>query len=189
MSSLKPAPENMIPKGLHHVAYAARDCKATYDFYHNKLGMPLCLTELHRIGDGYFRHYFFDMGQGQLLGFFEVHGVGEKEDYRTDLNSACGLPLWVNHLAFDAEDEATYERVKARIKENGVRVAMEVDHDWCKSIYIMDPNGIMLEYSYNVTPAEEVVQTHEEAYRLLFEVPPEDIGSDTEKKAVAGDSL
>lgn len=40
MSSPKPAPENMIPKGLRHIAFAARDREETYDFYHNKLGMP-----------------------------------------------------------------------------------------------------------------------------------------------------
>jgi len=184
MSSTQPTPETMIPHGLHHIAYATRDSKATYDFYHNKLGMPLCLTENHRHGDGYFRHFFFDMGQGELLGFFEVHGVGEKEDFRTEINATLGLPPWINHIAFDVENEEAYQKVKNRIKESGIRVAMEVDHGWCKSIYVIDPNGITLEYSYNVTPAEKVIQSHEEAYRLLFELPADQIGAETEKARI-----
>ena len=59
-------------KHLHHVAYATRDSEATYDFYANKLGMKLLRTENHRQGDGYFRHFFFDMGAGECLAFFEI---------------------------------------------------------------------------------------------------------------------
>ena len=80
-------------KSLHHVAYATRDPEATHAFYSGKLGMPLVHTENHRQGDGYFRHFFYDMGGGDFLGFFQVEDVGEKEDYQTAVSVAAGLPI------------------------------------------------------------------------------------------------
>ena len=28
----------------------------------------------------------------------------------------------------------------------GLKPLMEVDHDWCQSLYYLDPNGIMVEF-------------------------------------------
>lgn len=173
-------------KGIHHLAFGTRDSKATYDFYHNKLGMPLVRTENHRQGKGYFRHYFFDMGGEQYMAFFEVHNVGEKKDYKTDLSESVGLPLWVNHISFKVENEAIYEQLKQRAKQNDVPILAEVDHDWCKSLYMTDPNGIMLEYTFDYDPAA-FPQDSKEAYDLLFNLPEEAITEDTRKNKVDTD--
>ncbi len=95
-----PDSEKIRSKSVHHVAYATRDPEATYEFYTGKLGMPLLRTENHRQGDGFFRHFFFGMGGGEALAFFEVHDVGEEPDYRTEISKGVGLPTWVNHIAF-----------------------------------------------------------------------------------------
>ena len=87
-----PKPESVRSRSIHHIAFATRDPEATYEFYARKLGMTLLHTENHRQGDGYFRHFFFDMGGGEALAFFEVHGVGEKADFRTDISRGLGLP-------------------------------------------------------------------------------------------------
>lgn len=181
-ASVKPAPENMKPKGIHHIAFASKDTQATFDFYHNKLGMNLVRTENHRQQDGYFRHFFFDMGNEQMIGFFEVNNVGEKPDYKTDLSESVGLPLWVNHIAFNVESEVRYKEIKQRAKANGVGFLAQVDHDWVKSIYFMDPNGLMLEYTYEVPgKLEQDPQDLETAYKLLFQ-PAETIGAETSKE-------
>jgi len=173
---------DMRPKGIHHIAFASRDTQATYDFYHNKLGMKLFRTENHLQQGGYFRHFFFDMGNDQLMGFFEVNGVGEQPDYKTDLSSSLGLPLWVNHIAFNAENEQRFEEIKKRAKENGVKFMAKVDHDWVKSIYFLDPNGLMLEYTYEVPGKLQAdPQDSETAYKLLFQTP-ESIGEETRKE-------
>lgn len=173
---------DMRPKGIHHVAFASRDTQATYDFYHNKLGMKLFRTENHRQGEGYFRHFFFDMGNDQLIGFFEVNNVGERPDYKTDLSGSLGLPLWVNHIAFNTETEERFEQIKNRAKENGVRFFAKIDHDWVKSIYFLDPNGITLEYTYEVPGVLKAdPQDSETAYKLLFQ-PAETIGPETSKE-------
>ncbi len=181
-TSPQPAPANMKPKGIHHIAFASRDTQATYDFYHNKLGMKLFRTENHRQEGGYFRHFFFDMGNGQLMGFFEVNGVGEKPDYKTNLADSVGLPLWVNHIAFNAESEQRFNEIKKQAKANGVQFLANVDHDWVKSVYFLDPNGLMLEYTYEVPGKLEAdPQDEKTAYELLFQ-PAETIGIETSKE-------
>jgi catechol 2,3-dioxygenase-like lactoylglutathione lyase family enzyme len=145
--------------------------------------MRLARTENHRKGKGYFKHFFFDMGGGQYIAFFEVHNVGEREDFRTDINLAVGLPMWINHVAFNAETEEKYEALKARMKERHVPLLAEVDHDWCKSVYMIDPNGLMLEFSYDKDPAQ-FVQDHQVAYDLLFQAE-EDIAEDTRKTKIS----
>jgi catechol 2,3-dioxygenase-like lactoylglutathione lyase family enzyme len=133
-------------KSVHHVAFASRDPEATYAFYNGVLGMPLTHTEVHRQGDGYFRHFFFDMGDGGQLAFFEVSNVGEKPDYSTQISVGVGLPVWVNHLAFRLDTLDELAAMTRRLKRSGVEQLHEIDHGWCRSLYMLDPNGIMVEF-------------------------------------------
>jgi len=167
-------------KHVHHVAFATRDPEATYDFYKGKLGMPLLHTENHRQGDGYFRHFFFDMGQGECLAFFVVNGVGEEPEYRTQISVGNGLPVWVNHLAFALDTLDELGLMKKRLENRGVEGMLEVDHGWGTSLYLMDPNGIMVEFCVT-TDALAFSQTEEEALRLL-RLPSEEIAEETRKE-------
>lgn len=157
-------------QGIHHIAFGTRCTRATYEFYHQKLGMSLIHCENHRIKKGYFRHFFFDMGAGQHLGFFELNEVGEKENYRTDPSSGLGMPVWVNHVAFRMASQQSYEQLKQRLQEKGVTILGETDHDFCQSMYLLDPNMLMIEFSYD-TDTRQFGHGHDEAYRLLFETP------------------
>ncbi len=167
-------------KSLHHVAYATRDPEATYQFYTHKLGLPLARTENHIQGDGYFRHFFFDMGNGDFLAFFQVEDVGEEADYRTEISVAAGLPIWVNHIAFRLDTEEELEQMIQRLHERGIEHIQQLDHGWCKSIYLVDPNGIMVEFCVT-TDAEAFVQSEEEALEFLRQ-PREEIGVESAKE-------
>lgn len=182
MTTPAPHPENLTPTlGLHHVAYGTRATEATYDFYNNKLGMPLIHTELHRVKKGYFRHFFFDMGCGQHLAFFEIHDVGEQADYRTDPSTGLGMPVWVTHISFRMNDKASYDALLKRCQDKGLQVMSEVDHDFCQSFYLIDPNFLMVEFTYDTDLELFGKGGHDEAYRRLFLVKPEEIGEDAYK--------
>jgi catechol 2,3-dioxygenase-like lactoylglutathione lyase family enzyme len=140
--------------GFHHVAYACRDVEATRHFYEDLLGFPLVHTEVDDLKNGRFRHLFFDLGDGSAIAFFDIEGVGEKADWRSDISTGNGLPVWVNHVAFDATAELQ-EEVRARMAAAGITPLMEVDHGWCQSLYFTDPNGIMVELCRN-TPGVPV---------------------------------
>jgi catechol 2,3-dioxygenase-like lactoylglutathione lyase family enzyme len=167
-------------KRVHHVAYATRDPEATYTFYAKKLGMPLLRTENHRQGEGYFQHFFFDMGQGECLAFFHVNNVGEEADYHTPISTGNGLPIWVNHIAFALDTMSELEAMQRRLQSHDVENMHVIDHGWCHSLYTVDPNGIMVEFCVT-TDAESFVQTEAEALRLLRQ-KPEEIGEETRKE-------
>ncbi len=152
-------PETIRSKSVHHVAYATRDPEATYEFYSKKLGMPLLRTENHRQGDGFFRHFFFGMGSGEALAFFEVHDVGEKPDYSTKISRGLGLPIWVNHIAFRLDTLEELEAMKKRMHSHGIDEIQEIDHG-C---------------------AAEFGQTEEEALRLMRQ-PHNEISEETRKE-------
>jgi catechol 2,3-dioxygenase-like lactoylglutathione lyase family enzyme len=135
------------PVGLHHVAYACKDVEATRHFYEDLCGFSLVHTEVTRIPDteSFFRHLFFDLGDGSCIAFFDMHGMGEKPDWKSDLSDSVGLPIWVNHIAFNA-DEERQQQARASLSAGGVEPIMDVDHGWCHSLYYVDPNGIMVEF-------------------------------------------
>ena len=166
-------------KSLHHVAFATRDPEATYQFYTQKLGMPLIHTENHLQQDGYLRHFFFDLGDGGCLAFFQIEDLGEEKDYKTAISLGSGLPIWVNHIAFRLDTEEELNQMEDQLKARGVEGLWEIDHGWCRSVYTVDPNGIMVEFCVTTKP-EEFVQSEEEALRLL-RLPKEDI-ADHERK-------
>lgn len=135
----------MPAPGFHHVAFASRDIAATVRFYDELMGLPFVHAERTDGPDGaYLRHFFFDTGDGSCLAFFELHNVGERPDYATELSTPNGVPVWVNHVAFSASAERQ-EEVRARMAAAGVKPLMELDHGWCHSLYFVDPNGIMVE--------------------------------------------
>lgn len=137
----------MSRPAIHHVAYACRDCEETRHFYEDLLGFSLVHTEVTRVpgGSGFFRHVFFDTGDGSSLAFFEVHDAGEKPGWSTAVSTGNGLPVWVNHIAFSATSERQ-DAARATLHAAGIEPLMDVDHGWCRSLYYLDPNGIMIEF-------------------------------------------
>ena len=135
----------MPPPALHHVAFACKDLEATHHFYAEVLGFPLVHAEIAEQGDGYLKHVFYDLGDGSCIAFFHLNRVGEPEEYDTAISTGLGLPIWVNHVAIRA-DHARVDDVNARLKQHGLERLMRLDHGWSKSTYLVDPNGIMVEF-------------------------------------------
>jgi len=138
-------PSTRPSEGLHHVAYACRDIDATHHFYEDLMGFKLIETEVSAgPKGGYLRHTFYDLGDGSCIAFFDLHGVGEREGWSSAISTGNGLPVWVNHIAFRATAEQQ-EAVRARMDAEGIEPMMEIDHEWCHSLYYLDPNDIMVE--------------------------------------------
>lgn len=131
-------------EGIHHIAYACRDLEATHHFYEDLMGFRLVHTEVEEMDEGFFRHVFYDVGDGTCIAFFDLHGVGEREGWSSAISKGNGLPVWVNHIAFRATAEQQ-DAVRGRMTAAAVEPMMEVDHGWCQSLYYLDPNGIMVE--------------------------------------------
>ena len=118
-------------RGLHHFAVVARDLEETVTFYQEVLGFPL--TEIFENRD--YRgsnHFFFDIGNGNLLAFFDFPGL--------DVGPYAEVLGGLHHIAISVEP-ATWERLKGRLAEAGVEYVEESG----TSIYFRDPNGARLE--------------------------------------------
>ena len=89
--------------------------------------------------------FFSTWGDGSSLAFFYLQGIGEPKDYPTAISTDLGLPIWVNHVAFRA-DQARYDQVKETMTAQLIKPVMEADHGWCRSVYYADPNGILIEF-------------------------------------------
>jgi len=129
---------------IHHVAFACRDADATHHFYSDLLGLRLVHTEATPFDKGWFRHLFYDCGDGSAIAFFDLHGVGEPTPLRTAISTDLDLPAWVNHLALRV-DAVSKAEILGRLEAAGVAPEIEIDHGWCLSTYLTDPNGILVE--------------------------------------------
>jgi len=145
--------------GFHHVALATRDTAATHDFYTRVMGFALVKVvsgPTPGSADGWSKHFFYETGtvDGGMLAFWEINDDQIGRHFEVDLNRAAGLPWWVNHFAFDAPSmEALHER-RDHWRRCGHTV-LEVDHEFCVSIYLRDPNGNMVEFCHTRRPFTE----------------------------------
>ena len=132
---------------FHHVAIATRDLDATHRFYTEVMGFDLVKTEAAPAPEGgWARHLFYDTGRGECLAVWDVHDdPAVPADFDPSISRGLGLPSWTNHLAFDAPDLAALDAAQARWLDHG-HVVLRIDHGWCTSIYVDDPNGIAVEF-------------------------------------------
>jgi len=128
---------------IHHVAYRCRDAKKTVEFYQRVLGMDFLLAISEdrvpstKAPDPYM-HVFLDAGKGNIMAFFELP---QSPEMGRDDNT----PAWVQHIAFEVDDEAALMRARDKAVAEGLEVVGPTDHTIIKSIYFFDPNGHRLE--------------------------------------------
>jgi catechol 2,3-dioxygenase-like lactoylglutathione lyase family enzyme len=157
--------------GFHHLALATRDVKATHEFYTGAMGFRLVKTVVGKAGEnGFAKHLFYDTGGNGLMAFWDLHDPDLPADWSPAISVGLGLPIWTNHVAFDARDLEDLEARKRRWLDHGIDV-MQIDHGWCVSIYARDPNGVLVEFC--TTTAEFTRADQEAALRLLADPAPE----------------
>jgi len=135
--------------GFSHIGLSTLDLDRTRAFYEGVLGMPAVRCDTIEVKEGgRIRHIFFDTGEGQLLAFMEPGGVqGIPAEYDAGINRGLGVPDAFYHLAFEIGSVEALEAKRAELLARGVAVTQVVDHEWMKSIYFRDPNGLMLEFA------------------------------------------
>jgi catechol 2,3-dioxygenase-like lactoylglutathione lyase family enzyme len=144
---------------IHHIAIATKDIRAAHHFYSEVMGFQLAKAVKRKApGGGWTKHIFYDMGDGRLFALWDLRGLeGESlspEAWRSGFSVGMGLPNWVNHIAFEATDAEDYSRRRQRWLDHGYHVS-DVDHDFIRSAYTIDPDGTMVEWAYRVRPLTE----------------------------------
>jgi len=133
---LKPAEERPASsaRGVHHLAMVCSDVETTVRFYQDMLGFPLIEVMENRDYAGS-THFFHDIGNGNLLAFFDFPGLG--------LGQAVEAHGSVQHVAISV-DQAGFEAIKARLDAAGVPY-LGPDRGLTASIYVKDPDGVQIE--------------------------------------------
>ncbi len=130
--------------GINHLAMATGDMDATIRFWRDLLGMRL----IGGFGKPGYRHYFFEISEKDSIAFFEwpdVAPAAEKEHGR-----AVAGPFIFDHVSFGIDKKETLWEIKDRLNAAGLWVSEVIDHGFIYSIYSFDPNGIPIEFSWNV---------------------------------------
>jgi glyoxylase I family protein len=121
-------------RGVHHVALIARDVEQTIKFYQDLLGFPLVELVENRDYAGS-SHFFFDIGNGNLLGFFDFPGHDHPETQETIGG--------VQHIAISVGEEQ-FRSARARLEAAGIEYAGPA-RGVEDSLYFRDPNGAPIE--------------------------------------------
>jgi catechol 2,3-dioxygenase-like lactoylglutathione lyase family enzyme len=118
-------------RGLHHLALLSSDVEQTINFYQGLLEFPL--TELFENRDYQgSTHFFFDIGNGNALAFFDFPGLG--------LGPYAEVLGGLQHLALSVDPD-TWARLKDKLDAAGV----PYQHMSGSSLYFADPDGVRLE--------------------------------------------
>ena len=142
----------LLPHRLHHHAIVVRDQESTRKFYEDLLGMPLiatwCEREHVRGREREYCHTFYGLADGSALAFFQF---ADQADYD---ELAASAPTSLNHVALSV-DQATQAAQRARLDAAGVP-NRTVDHGYCVSLYLSDPDGLTLEFTCDAADADRV---------------------------------
>jgi glyoxylase I family protein len=121
-------------RGIHHAALICSDVEQTIRFYDGLLGFPLVELTENRDYPGS-SHFFFDLGNSTLLGFFDFPGLGlqpAEERIGTVQHIAIGVPP-DKHAELRAKLDA--EKIPYDGPQRGIS----------ESLYLRDPDGIGIE--------------------------------------------
>lgn len=118
-------------RGLHHMALLSSDVERTIRFYQDVLGFPLTDIFENRDYRGS-NHFFFDIGNGNLLAFFDFPGL--------ELGPYAEVLGGLHHIAISIDPDK-WEEAKQRLAAAGVPYQLESG----TSMYFRDPDGARLE--------------------------------------------
>ena len=152
-SGESPSPRSNLLMRMHHHAYVSHDLERTRHFYEDIIGMRLAATWVEVTEESYgtlhFCHVFFAAADGSCLAFFNFKDP--KFQGRFDLGSRNSE---FYHIAF-AVDESTQQLIRARCEAASFETYM-TDHGYCKSLYVNDPDGLMVEFTVDPPNVDEI---------------------------------
>jgi glyoxylase I family protein len=121
-------------QGVHHIALISKNVEETIQFYQEFLGFPLVELVENRDYAGS-SHFFFDIGNRNMLGFFDFPGH-QHPPFEETIGG-------VQHLAISIPQQQ-YDAAKKKFDEAGLDY-LGPDRGVEESMYFRDPNGVGLE--------------------------------------------
>ena len=146
-----------LPSRLHHTDYVTKDLEKTRAFYEDVIGLPLIATwcEQEELfgSERTYAHCFFELEDGSALAFFQFANAGDQAEFGPDIPESPFI-----HIALNV-DAHTQEAIQKRIVDAGISEPETyiLDHGYCKSLYVKDPNNMILEFTLDAPEAAPVI--------------------------------
>jgi len=148
-----------LPSRLHHTAYVTRDLEATRKFYEQIIGLPLlatwCEKDLLFGAERTYCHVFFGLADGGALAFFQFAEASDQEQF------GPRMPFTpFHHIALNV-DKQTQDGIEKRLKDAGYQEPQSfvLEHGYCRSVYVTDPNGMIVEFTLDHPAVEQINRT------------------------------
>jgi catechol 2,3-dioxygenase-like lactoylglutathione lyase family enzyme len=145
-----------LPQRLHHTAYVTADMEATRRFYEDVIGLPLVATWSESdVLFGKVRtycHTFFGLADGGALAFFQFANAEDQALFGPKMP-----PSPFHHIALKVDRE-TQDAIEKRIAAAGITEPRTyvLEHGYCRSVYVVDPNGMILEFTLDHPDVERI---------------------------------
>jgi glyoxylase I family protein len=146
-----------LPTRMHHHAYVVADQERTRKFYEDVIGLPLRATWIeteHFNGETLvFSHTFYGLADGSALAFFNFADKALQQRFNVGpQKNLC------YHIALSVDAE-TQQEIVERCNAAGVK-SYVLDHGYCKSLYVTDPDGLQVEFTVD-PPNVEAINDHQ----------------------------
>ena len=139
------------PVRMHHHAFVVADQAATRAFYEDLLGLPLvatwCEIEDVRGKVREYCHTFFGLADGSALAFFQFADPADAAQMRSQRGT-------LDHIALSVTNEGQAELI-GRLDASATPYRL-VDHGYCRSLYVNDPDDMTVEFTADHPDAEEI---------------------------------
>lgn len=140
---------------MHHSAYVVRDQERTRHFYEDVVGLPL-IAAWAEVGEILafpgrkveFCHTFFGLADGAALAFFAFADDDVYQAIR--LQPRNGF----THAAIAINRDAQ-PQMRGRLETAGYTTRF-IDHGYCQSLYVDDPDQMVLEFTSDPDNAAEI---------------------------------
>ncbi len=146
-------------KQFHHHAFRTADMEKTRAFYEDVLGCPLIGTFVETTDPvteepSNYIHCFFEFADGTALAFFQF-----QEDKYGPSKIQGNQDPFDHHIALEVETKEAVFGFRDRLEAAGY-AHMLIDHGYCYSIYMHDPNGMQVELTTKVPQTVEIMEKH-----------------------------
>jgi catechol 2,3-dioxygenase-like lactoylglutathione lyase family enzyme len=161
-----------LPLRLHHYAWVTKDQEANRRFFEDLLGIPLVATWCEHaynaeVGQELdYCHTFYGLADGGAIAFFQFADPQHYELFKARHPTQARF----GHIALKV-DRSTFEQMGERLKRAGVAHRV-TDHGYCRSLYIMTPDELKLEFTLDPDNVAEIdamrrADAHSELKRWL----------------------
>jgi glyoxylase I family protein len=147
-------PLSRLPMRLHHNAFTTDDHEENRRFYEDILGIPLKAMYVERelLNDEFveFGYAFYELEDGSSLAFFNFADQQKQASWKAKEQS-----LFI-HIAL-LVTKSTQEEIERRLVAADIKPFV-LEHGCCTSLYVKDPNGLMLEFTVDHQDAGDIAR-------------------------------